>query len=715
MNAVGILIVPNPPVENRRRRRRRPATAATTTATPNNTPRNPTTTALLLATYSIAMWSAATVVVASARGGGASLSPLVPRFGGGGGGGGAAVAFVATTRPPPASRRPASYHASAGRREERPSSSSFPPRYPSLPHSSALMMANPRKVVARVVARGGRRGGGGGESRTASTSSASAATAVVAAPSSSSSSSSSSSADVVQIAVRAAEATEGGGSVVVGGGSGGEERRRPPPRVAGAAAAARRANTGRLRLLPPLQPSTEILSRASRQAYHEVKEDASIANAKRRTQKRGAQTIDLFAQKLCAPLRETVRTYERELKSMHPFETVVMELTVRARRKRDGLTLETLLAEIHDGRKELLQLSKDWITKVKSSSNTKEAYECTEEAKESIGKAFVDLIDGPWTGIMELQRSLRNAPVVRLDCPAVVLVGAPNVGKSSIVRAISSGTPEVNNYPFTTRGVTLGHVRVFWESEREVASGNVAGVSIPSEKQLIQERLVKGRKDKKKKKKEEEDDDEGGEELGAAEAVGIDDDDDDDGWGDVEEGKPSRRAASSSSSNDGGGILSDKIFPISQLCQIMDSPGILRRDDGRPRNEMEELTLAAMSHLPTAVMYVMDLSGGAGDKCSSVEDQLVLRRELRERFPRRPWIDVVSKVDLGIVDGARERLVRILEAEGRDQSDRHFIELSIKEGAGVEELRQEVMRMLGEVRVVLDAMAASDERSARAV
>ena len=53
--------------------------------------------------------------------------------------------------------------------------------------------------------------------------------------------------------------------------------------------------------------------------------------------------------------------------------------------------------------------------------------------------------------------------------------------------------------------------------------------------------------------------------------------------------------------------------------------------------------------------------------------------------------------------------------EGRGQSDRHFIELSIKEGAGVEELRQEVMRMLGEVCVVLDAMAASDERSAQAV
>lgn len=32
------------------------------------------------------------------------------------------------------------------------------------------------------------------------------------------------------------------------------------------------------------------------------------------------------------------------------------------------------------------------------------------------------------------------------------------MGKSSIIRAISTGTPEVNNYPFTTRGMTLGHV-----------------------------------------------------------------------------------------------------------------------------------------------------------------------------------------------------------------------------------------------------------------
>lgn len=39
----------------------------------------------------------------------------------------------------------------------------------------------------------------------------------------------------------------------------------------------------------------------------------------------------------------------------------------------------------------------------------------------------------------------------------VALVGAPNVGKSSLVQLLSSGAPEVCDYPFTTRSIAMGH------------------------------------------------------------------------------------------------------------------------------------------------------------------------------------------------------------------------------------------------------------------
>ena len=77
--------------------------------------------------------------------------------------------------------------------------------------------------------------------------------------------------------------------------------------------------------------------------------------------------------------------------------------------------------------------------------------------------------------------------------------------------------------------------------------------------------------------------------------------------------------------------------------------------------------------------------------------------QIRERFPRRPWIDVVSKVDLGIVDGALEELEEILDGTP-------YIKLSIQKQIGITELRTEVLRMLGEVRVVLDAMAAVEQQ-----
>lgn len=392
------------------------------------------------------------------------------------------------------------------------------------------------------------------------------------------------------------------------------------------------SKTGGLRRLPVVKPPQELVNKARKVVYR-VRPDKEVKNIRNRARKHGAETLNALSQALCIPLRDTVNGYKSELRRLHPFERVVADLTVRAREKRDGLTLYQVLDEIHEARKIILEAGKDWISKVKEAETAREAGEALEEGVEALIALFEEFASRPVEGIVELQRSLRSAPVVALSTPAVVLVGAPNVGKSSIVRCISSATPEINNYPFTTRGMTLGHVEVFWSDV-----GSIANAMIP---------------DVNRKSK-----------------------------------MPSEE------------VLSGK-YAFSELCQVMDSPGLLVRRDNE-RNEMEALTLAAMQHLPTAVMYVMDLTGEAGDKCSSIADQLQLRREVRARFPRRPWIDVVSKVDLGVVDGALEQLEEILDGAP-------YIQLSIHKETGVDKLRTETLRMLGEVKLVLDAMVAVEQ------
>lgn len=56
------------------------------------------------------------------------------------------------------------------------------------------------------------------------------------------------------------------------------------------------------------------------------------------------------------------------------------------------------------------------------------------------------------------RNALRDLPDIRTDQPTVVVAGAPNVGKSSFVNAVTRARNRIAAYPFTTTGVHVGHV-----------------------------------------------------------------------------------------------------------------------------------------------------------------------------------------------------------------------------------------------------------------
>nr|WP_245320643.1 GTPase [Methanofollis sp. W23] len=71
--------------------------------------------------------------------------------------------------------------------------------------------------------------------------------------------------------------------------------------------------------------------------------------------------------------------------------------------------------------------------------------------------SIVHQIDDDLRFLNEARNVLRKLPDIRDDEFTVVIAGYPNVGKSSFINRISSAEPEVASYPFTTKGVIVGH------------------------------------------------------------------------------------------------------------------------------------------------------------------------------------------------------------------------------------------------------------------
>ncbi|KAJ4829265.1 hypothetical protein Tsubulata_049236, partial [Turnera subulata] len=143
------------------------------------------------------------------------------------------------------------------------------------------------------------------------------------------------------------------------------------------------------------------------------------------------------------------------------------------------------------------------------------------------------------------------------------------------------------------------------------------------------------------------------------------------------------------------GILMGHIAFNFQHFQVTDTPGLLKRQD-EDRNNLEKLTLAVLSHLPTAILYVHDLTGECG---TSPSDQFGIYKEIKGRFADHIWLDVVSKCDL-----LQESSVLFITEDdntGEVEMERYkklgpvgALHVSVKTEEGVNELKARVHEML---------------------
>jgi nucleolar GTP-binding protein len=72
-----------------------------------------------------------------------------------------------------------------------------------------------------------------------------------------------------------------------------------------------------------------------------------------------------------------------------------------------------------------------------------------------------------------VRREFRELPTVKTSLPTVVIAGMPNVGKSTMLHALTGAKPEIQPYPFTTKNLMLGYATI---DDRKVQFIDTPGV-----------------------------------------------------------------------------------------------------------------------------------------------------------------------------------------------------------------------------------------------
>jgi len=213
-------------------------------------------------------------------------------------------------------------------------------------------------------------------------------------------------------------------------------------------------------------------------------------------------------------------------------------------------------------------ISKEYVGKIRRSHGM----DTTPARKSAFGRysSVMRSIEKDLLFLNEARNLLRKMPTIDPAVPTILIAGYPNVGKSSFIVRVTGARPEIANYPFTTRGIFVGHFM----------------------------------------------------------------------RGDLK-------------------------------YQVVDTPGLLDRPM-EERNEIEQQTVAALSHLQGVVLYILDPSEHCG---YLIDSQLSLASDLK-KWLTLPVLVVANKAD-------------ILSLEDND-----MMKMSTETGQGVSEVLDKLVSLL---------------------
>ncbi len=149
-------------------------------------------------------------------------------------------------------------------------------------------------------------------------------------------------------------------------------------------------------------------------------------------------------------LQKYVRTFPY-INKMHPFYSSLLDLLLDKNRYKKSLgTLKWATGRLES-------FADKYARKVKGCGSIDDTVRLR---KEFYGRAasILKQITPHLSFLAEAREVMRKLPDIEPSMPTVVIAGYPNVGKSELVKKLSTAHPEIAPYPFTTKGIIVGHL-----------------------------------------------------------------------------------------------------------------------------------------------------------------------------------------------------------------------------------------------------------------
>jgi len=185
--------------------------------------------------------------------------------------------------------------------------------------------------------------------------------------------------------------------------------------------------------LPTVPTSEELLNKSFRRASRAADNESMIQNA---------------GNILSDNLSNLIRKFP-SFEMMPPFYREMANIIAGVDRIRISLS------RLGWASRQIRQITKEHLAKIKRSRGL----DTTPIRKSAFGRfsSVMRSIEKDLLFLNETRNLLRKMPTINPADPTILIAGYPNVGKSSFIVRITGARPEIASYPFTTRGIFVGH------------------------------------------------------------------------------------------------------------------------------------------------------------------------------------------------------------------------------------------------------------------